>query len=369
MNNFVVPANAYESHNAYRRLQMNLSLNDPKTAVIEIRTFLKIYPDVAQACNDLGVLYYREGEKLLALACYEKANRLQPGTPDIVKNLADFYCIELGWTDDAIRMLTELLCAHPEDRDLVIKLALLNEKAGRHQEACSFYSEALELNPSDYAVREALERLGGNTIENQCEVSVPEPEPNSHVKIISPEPASDPEYLEDVLANLKASISSALGSQPESPAPVASVEELYAEARKYIGAGDPSQAIETLEKLLALDPVNALAHNDLGVLFTNSGDMEQACIHQEAAVRYCPSNAGFRKNLAALYYSCQGKTDEAIAIYTQLLREQPTDVETLTALAIISEANNLREEARTFIGRVLSLEPWNKDARNFLEGL
>ena len=67
----------------------------PKAAIIEIKMFLKIYPGVAMACNDLGVLYLREGERLLALAC-EKANRLQPCTPDIVKNLAEFYFVELG---------------------------------------------------------------------------------------------------------------------------------------------------------------------------------------------------------------------------------------------------------------------------------
>lgn len=367
MSTGIVPSNIYEAQNAYRRLQMNLSLDDPKTALIEIRTFLKIYPDVALACNDLGVLYHREGEKLLALACYEKANRLQPGTPDIVKNLAEFYYLELGWTDDSVIMLTELLRSHPDDCDLLIKLALIFEKTGRTQEARSLFSGALELDPSNRPVREALARLSEYIPEAQYKVqqqSEPIENPRSSSEQIKP---PESEELEDILANLRATIDSAL--QPTQQQPLVSSDALFRKAQEHIEAGTPLKAIESLERLLALDPGNSLAHNDLGVLYIQCGDAEKACFHQEAAVRLNPQSPVYRKNLASLYYTCLGKTDEAIDLYTKLLVELPNDVETLSALAIISESNNLREQARTFIDKVLSIEPWNNDAREFLARL
>jgi Flp pilus assembly protein TadD len=175
------------------------------------------------------------------------------------------------------------------------------------------------------------------------------------------------EELEDILANLRATIDSTL--QPAQQQPQVSSDALYREAQEHIEAGTPSKAIASLEKLVVLDPGNALAHNDLGVLYIRSGDAEKACFHQEAAVRFNPQSPVYRKNLASLYYACLGKTDEAIDLYTKLITEYPNDVEILSALAIISESNNLREQARTFIDKVLSIEPWNSNAREFLARL
>jgi tetratricopeptide (TPR) repeat protein len=84
-------------------------------------------------------------------------------------------------------------------------------------------------------------------------------------------------------------------------------------------------------------------------------------------VRLEPHNPVFRKNLANLYYSALGRTDEAIQYFTEVLRDYPQDVETLLALGQISALNNLGEQARIFVSKALELEPWNKDAREFLD--
>ncbi|WP_168206086.1 tetratricopeptide repeat protein [Geobacter sp. FeAm09] len=89
---------------AYSQLQPYLA-GDAPLAVERIEFFLTSHPDFAQAHNDLGVLYYRTGDLLRSLANYEKANRLDAGNPTFVKNLAEFYTVELGWFDDAIAML------------------------------------------------------------------------------------------------------------------------------------------------------------------------------------------------------------------------------------------------------------------------
>jgi Flp pilus assembly protein TadD len=124
-----------------------------------------------------------------------------------------------------------------------------------------------------------------------------------------------------------------------------------------------------LELALTAEPRNAQLLNDLGVVCSRQGDMEQAAHYYEAAVAAQPMQLTYRKNLADLYYSCLGRTDEAVSIYTQLLNEYPRDVEVLTALAIISKNNHLREQAQVFIKKVLELEPWNSEAREFLVGL
>lgn len=366
MKNTVVPANFYEAVNAYQRLQACLTTDDLKTAIMEIKTFLKIYPDLSTACNDLGVLYYRAGEKLLALACYEKANRLQPGVPNIIKNLAEFYFVELGWTDDAIMMLTGLLKLHPQDTEVLTALGLISERIGRGNEARSFFLQVLDLDPTNAAVREALARVGAGA---QTVRPFPTEEPVQPILIPESAPKQDGQ-LEDILARLRSTINADTVAVPASPMhPQKTADELYREAQWYVGEGDDSKAISVLENLVEIYPMYAVASNDLGVLYTKRGDLQKALYFQEAAVTQSPVNFIFRKNLAALYYSCLGRTDEAIEMYTKLLREKTDDIETLTALAIISSANNLRDQARTFISKVLELQPWNSAARDFFAGL
>jgi Flp pilus assembly protein TadD len=112
-----------------------------------------------------------------------------------------------------------------------------------------------------------------------------------------------------------------------------------------------------------------LAHNNLGIIWARRGNLEKAGRCYELAVQCEPDNATYKKNLADLYFVNLGRTDEAIEIYTELLKARPKDTEVLSALAIISQANQLKDQARTFIRRVLEVEPWNTEAREFLAGL
>lgn len=345
-NNAIVAYNLYEAQSAYQRLQICLARDSVEAAIMEIKTFLKMFPDVALAHNDLGVLYYRAGDSLLALANYEKANRLQPGTPAIIKNLAEFYFVELGWVDDAIQLLTGLLKEHPLDSEILISLGIISEQLNRPDEARSFLRRALDLAPDHAAVLEALARLDG--------------------------PVSAAEYRSSSAAAACRPVVPPQG--PSSPVAGAgagrrSSEELYREAQDALRSGREADAVTALESLVRQEPSHALGHNDLGVLYLRRGDLSRAGYHHELAVNGDPANATFRKNLADYYYAVAGKTDEAVGIYTALLKERPDDVEVLSALALFSRANNLNDEARIFIQRVLDIEPWNATARQFLAGL
>jgi Flp pilus assembly protein TadD len=309
----------YEAQGAYQRLHVCLSTDSVSAAISEIKTFLKMFPDVALAHNDLGVLYHQSGDCLLALAHYEKANRLQPKTSTIIKNLAEFYAVELGWLDDAIMMLTEQLRATPQDSEILVSLGMISERVGRPEEARLFFKQALALQPGDAALRDALARLDG--------------------------PVSAAEYLSKPSPSTDRAVSEA------------SVQEEYA------------NEVAILRQALLRNPSDAVANNNLGVICSRQGKHAEAAGHYERAVAADPGNPVYRKNLADVYYSALGRTDEAVEIYTALLKEYPRDTEVLTAAAIISKANNLNEQARIFIGRVLEFEPWNTDAREFLAGL
>ena len=318
MNTSLVPYNMYEAQNAYQRLRSTLSASSD-AAMGEIKTFLKIFPDVAQAHNDLGVLCHTAGDTLHALAHYEKANRLQPNTPTIIKNLAEFYCVALGWADDAIDMLTSLLAVYPDDFEILTALGQISNQVGRPDEARVFFRKALQIDPDNQELRERMAQVDG--------------------------PVSAAEYR----------------------VPVSPVEEQI--APQHADIDEYTESAETFERMLSLNPCNGLAHNNLGIIWMKRGDFEKAGHHFDQAVLNEPDNAIYKKNQADLLYACLGRTDEAIEIYTGLLNKHPKDTELLTSLAIIAQSNQLKEQARTFIRRVLELEPWNTDAREFLAGL
>ena len=78
----------------------------------------------------------------------------------------------------------------------------------------------------------------------------------------------------------------------------ASPEKLYQTAQKLISSEKEKEAIGALKVFLSLYPDYALAHNDLGVLYYNDGNKEEALNHYQQAVRFEPENVTFQKNLA-----------------------------------------------------------------------
>ncbi|WP_243688134.1 glycosyltransferase [Geotalea toluenoxydans] len=147
------------------------------------------------------------------------------------------------------------------------------------------------------------------------------------------------------------------GEQQESPAAA------YAAAVSLADAGKPSEASAVLERLVSLHPEFALAHNGLGVLCCNGGQMDKALFHHEQAARLEPGNATFRKNLADFYQVVLGRTEEALQIYVKLLAVQPKDLEVLTALGKLCITQDKLDDAEYFFTRALEIEPWNMDIR------
>ncbi|GFE59664.1 tetratricopeptide repeat protein [Geobacter sp. AOG2] len=332
---------------AYSQLQSYLA-GDVPLAVERVEFFLKSHPDFAQAHNDLGVLYYRAGDLLRSLANYEKANRLDAGNPTFVKNLAEFYTVELGWFDDAIALLTGVLKNRPEDTEILGSLAAIGVKTGRTNEAEIFLDRILALEPWNQEAKSLLDDLRQGKAENGPSGAFVQEAPSA------------PPQIDAVLQGLRQSISDLAGSS-ETP------EERYREAVLHAERGMVAEAVKELEELVKAAPDHALAFNDLGVLYYRLGDPGRSLSAHEQAVRLEPHNPTFRKNLANLCYSALGRTDEAICHFTEVLREYPQDVETLLALGQISAVNNLGEQARVFVSKALELEPWNQEAREFLE--
>ena len=140
-------------------LKMMTSSNQ-KESIGALEMFLAIWPDYALAHNDLGVLYFKEGEKEKALEHYEQAARLEPESATFQKNLADFYYVEAGRLEEAMELYVKVLDANPTDIEVLLILGSICISLEMSDDAKFFYERVLELEPWNVDVRERLDELG-----------------------------------------------------------------------------------------------------------------------------------------------------------------------------------------------------------------
>jgi Flp pilus assembly protein TadD len=330
-----------EGRATYERIITSLRGMDPDEAIRQLQNFLKIYPEFAQAHNDIAVLYYQAGNGLKALAHYEKAHKLEPSNITYLKNLADFYFVELEWADDAIQTYLDILKDNPFDVETLNALGTISVQIGRREQARQYFTRTLQLDAVNSPARQSLQQLGGG---------LPAPQP---VQISSRQP-------QQISTPAARPVPAAFQAPPQSP------EQLYRQALELAESGKGKEALRVLEDLVLLHPTYAVAHNDLGVLYQQEGDLSRARRHHEQALQLQPDNLNFQKNLADLLCIACGETEEALKLYVKILGAHPRDIETLKAISnICLEAGKL-EDARSFLETIQKIEPWNSDARESL---
>ncbi len=308
------PVSAEEQYAAIQAMVDGGRMNQ---AVSALENLVASHPGFSLAHNDLGVLYYQQGEKEKALNAYGTAARLEPGNKTFQKNLADYYYVEQGRVEDAMRIYVQVLESDPEDAETLMILGHICVALHKFEDAETFYNRLLAVEPWNAEARANLEKL-----------------------------ARRPQAMP-------------VGATPE---------DQYESVKKQIESSN-GEAVGILKNFLQTHPRFALAHNDLGVLYYNHGDKEKALTHYEQAVQLEPQNINFQKNLADFYFVESGRIEEAMAVYTDVLKVDAEDVEALMSMGLICEALERPEDARHFYNRVLESEPWNVDAREQLDRL
>ena len=111
------------------------------------------------AHNDLGVLYYHQGDKTAAQLNYEHAVRFEPDNMTFQKNLADFYFVELNRVKEAMDMYVKILETHPEDVETLLTAGHIRDALQRFEDARTIYERALEIEPWNTDARQCLENV------------------------------------------------------------------------------------------------------------------------------------------------------------------------------------------------------------------
>lgn len=340
-----------EGRATYEKIITAVREVEPDEALRQIQNFLKIYPEFAQAHNDLAVLYYQAGNGMKALAHYEKAHKLEPSNIIYRKNLADFYFVELEWADDAIQTYLDILKDNPFDIETLNALGTISAQIGRRELARQYFTRTLQLDTVNSQARQALQQLG----DAQPQSSQPRTTQQIPFQVSQ--------------AQMQPQTSTPFSQAPAYREPLKSAEQLHRQALDLAGSGKNSEARLVLQELLGYYPEYAIGHNDLGVLLQLEGDSSLARHHHEEAYRLQPGNNTFQKNLADHLYIACGETEGALKLYLELLGSNPKDIETLKAISHICLDVGKPEDARSFLQSILKIEPWNSEAREALASL
>jgi Flp pilus assembly protein TadD len=121
--------------------------------------------------------------------------------------------------------------------------------------------------------------------------------------------------------------------------------------------GDP-ETKERWEQMLRINPNDARAHYNLGIVMERAGDTEGAIIHYEQAIRIKPDFAVAHYNLAIALQRA-GKVVDAIDHYEQVLRIKPGlgEAEAHNSLGIVLAQTGKIEEAIAQYQQALWIKP------------
>jgi len=303
---------------SYAAAQTKVQSGDREAAIALLEQLLEQENTHALSHNDLGVLYYENGNMEAALLHYKQAAALMPEQAVFQKNLADFYWAELGDHQRALKTYLEVLKLDPRDVDAMLGCGQICLSLGKESDARDFMDTVLQIEPWNENAQQLLGRI---------ETSAGE------------------------------------ATFPDQPG------DLYEQAQVKSAAGDLDGAITDLEQLINSSPNNAAAYNDLGVLYYEAGNKDGALAAYEQAVEHDPNAVNYLKNLADFYLVELGRGEDAMKLYLQVMEENPEDIECLTAAGMICSALGNVGDASFFYHRVLDLEPWNETAQQALNNL
>jgi tetratricopeptide (TPR) repeat protein len=121
--------------------------------------------------------------------------------------------------------------------------------------------------------------------------------------------------------------------------------------------GKKKEGIESYNKVLAIDPDNALALNNLAMMTAEGGaNLDQAMTWAERAKKRAPDNADISDTLGYVYFR-KNLNGEALRIFRQISQDHPQNptFHLHLAMALLKEGD--KKAARDEAGKALQLAP------------
>ena len=140
-------------------------------------------------------------------------------------------------------------------------------------------------------------------------------------------------------------------------------DALIALGNAYVAAGRRADAIRTFRRLLAADPKNGLAHENIGVVHLQAREYGPAETELRRALDLDPRLAGAHTALGVVL-AATGRRDEAIDAWKRAVDIDPAELNALFNLTVNLAAAGRGAEARQYGERFLAAAPPNMPDRD-----
>ncbi len=115
------------------------------------------------------------------------------------------------------------------------------------------------------------------------------------------------------------------------------------------------KALQEYQKVLKLNPSNNQAHNNLGLVYKDMGDLDRAATEYMQLIAIEPNNAKAYHNLGTIYY-LQGRFSEAVQEFRKALAIDGSKVESYVNLALAYKKQGRTGEAVQVFQHLLSID-------------
>ena len=117
-------------------------------------------PGSYRVYNNLGDVYFREGNYQLAIEYFQKSINIYPGFADAVHNLGFTY-MTIGDYENARKELLKSYEINPRLYQSLIKLGVIEYNQKNYAKAKEYFQKTLEINPDNVDAKNALDKLNG----------------------------------------------------------------------------------------------------------------------------------------------------------------------------------------------------------------
>jgi Flp pilus assembly protein TadD len=309
-----------QAKEALEKGNLHASKNKYPEAIIEYRRAVQADPRLGEARMQLAYAYASTGDGINALREYVRAADLMPENKDAQQRAGAFMLLA-GQFNDAQGLAERMLKRNPNDVEAHILLA--NALAGLKdmEGAVSTFEKAVELDPnrsSTYSELGSIQMVRGNKEGAEA----------AFQKAIAIDPKNAGAHL---------SYSNFLWANGALP-----------------------KAEQEMRAALAIEPRSATANRAMAMYYMVTGRAADAEPHLKIVAETMPGAES--KYFLAEYYLRLGRTDDARATLTPLLKDDATFVGASVRLARIEVVAGKNADAHRLIESVLAREPKNADA-------
>lgn len=343
---------------AYKNLCVIYIRNEEQQNAIELAK------KALEFAGDDYTFYYIIGTAYMSIKNFEesvkyleKALELKPEHPQLYNNLGTSY-ITIGDLDKAYENFVKAAEYDPENSLTYFNIASILQLKSKHEEACEYFEKAYSLAPEDsYLVALALS-------ETKCERY---DDAISHYKtLISHHPEKDIyQYNLACCYEMKGDYTYAVGILAHlvmlNPKSVSMAQKL---ANIYVKIDKPAQAKEIYEKILLQGNVNEDLYYEFAHVCLLINDTDKAEKILKKVVELNPNQAQAHKDLGVLYLS-KRLFDYAKDEFEMAYKVAPQEFEIVFEYANFLHATTNFAEADKIYAEALSIEPENRNALTF----